>query len=233
MNKTTIIRTITLIFFLASFTTYSQEDEDTENRLFSESIITASFPLSNIPRLNIGYITAINNRWLAGLDIGYGASFLNGNEDNNFTSSTNYRLFEIRPQLYYTFTNNPKIRTYISAELFLIAHKDQFTSANFGYYIPHDMSAIEVGFDQADYTRLKTGLNIYFGLFKRIYRGFGINPSIAFGVRNRSIRYDNVINPVEQQVLDEGWFTNSNVIVKEGNYFGLNFNFKLKLYIKF
>ncbi|NQY05481.1 MAG: hypothetical protein HRT68_04560 [Flavobacteriaceae bacterium] len=229
-------RLISLLILCICFTNVSiaQNDEEGAIKLFDESHVTVSSHLfSRVPRITVGFITSINYRWLAGIEIGFNGGFTAYERDNTWIGS-NYKLFEIRPQLYYTFTNNPKIRSYISGELFYINHQDTFRNE---FFILSGTD-LNVEFESADYTRIKTGINFHFGVFKSIYKGFGINPSIGLGLRYRKVDYRNVRNGIiiDPNNLDdeENLFGSlDNYITDEGSTFGFNMVISIKLYYKF
>ncbi len=76
-----------------------------------------------LPRWRFGYIQTINPRWKVGLDVGYGSKGLVFR--NTFNSRIDsYKLWEIRPELYYVIYPNRKTINYISLEFFYIDHKE-------------------------------------------------------------------------------------------------------------
>ena len=196
------------------------------------NITTYSFA----PRWTFGYTHAINSRWLLGTEVGFGRKAIAYGIDRDTKRITNnYKLFEIRPQLYYTFTQNPKIRTYISAELFYINHKDQFINGEIEYNNRSE-DYYEVRYDQADYKRIKTGVVFNFGFYKNVWRNFGLNPVLGVGVRNRNVTYSNIINGQiinPNQDDDHFNFGTKRYLKDAGNNFGFEFNLKLRLYYRF
>lgn len=227
----------TLLFLLVITMNFSLLQAQEENKSSSQgSMFTFNLasPIINYnPRWNIGYTKSINEKWLIGIELGYGnysASINHARGSDHIEKD--YKLWEIRPQIYYILNPNYKAKMYLSAELFYINHTDTFFNDN--YTINNDSKNIR--YEKADYRRIKTGGNLNFGAFINFSKYIGINPSIGLGVRNRNVSYSNVIN--RQEVLfndydDHGWFETDNYRTVSGNNFDVNFALNLKLYYRF
>jgi len=194
---------ILTLIFLITYYSYSQSPSDlsTAERGVSQienfnnySYITTNL-LSHInyhsPRLRIGYIQNINDRWKIGLDLGYG-----NNKTTFLEISENYNIWEIRPELYY-FTRSHK--TYLSAELFYINHKDIFID---DFYYPKDNESTR--YDQASYQRQKYGLNFKYGFLFNSKRKITFNLYTGLGIRIRNNTFTDIENPRIVDVGPEG-----------------------------
>lgn len=135
------------------------------------------------PRLGAGFVYGINERWKLGVDLGYGYKKI----DIYGEMGENYRLWEVRPELYYFISPWRQHERYFSAELFYINHKDVFYN--------------KLQYDQADYQRHKYGFHLKYGMIFRVAKHLGLNFYIGFGLRIRSNSYSNEINPVEVKDL--------------------------------
>lgn len=213
---------------------FSQEETATPTIKGYATINVTTYSFA--PRWTLGYTHALNSRWLLGTEVGYGRkNIVYGVDRGSRRTTSNYKLFEFRPQLYYTFTENPKIRTYISLEFFYINHKDQFNNGEIEYNVRTE-DYYEVHYDQADYKRVKTGAVFNFGFYKNVWRNFGLNPVLGVGVRNRNVTYTNIINGQiinPNQEDDHFNFGTRRYLKEAGSNFGFEFNLKLRVYYKF
>lgn len=227
-------KTLSIAFIIImGLSLQAQENNETSSQGSTLTFNLASPIVNYSPRWNIGYTRAINEKWLIGVELGYG----NFDTSINFAIPKNrlkkdYKLWEIRPQLYYILNPNYKAKMYLSAELFYINHTDTFF--NDSYSINNDSQ--NISYDKADYKRIKTGGNLNFGAFVNFSKHIGINPSIGLGVRNRNVSYSNVINAREtifDDVDDHTLFYTDNYITDSGNEIGFNFALNLKVYWRF
>jgi len=186
-----------IIYFFLFITNFINAQEEKSNRIknFNNySYITTNL-LSHLnhysPRIRVGYIQNINNRWKVGLDLGYG-----NDELSIFDNSENYGLWEIRPELYY-FTRAHK--TYLSAEFFYINHKDIFVD---DLYYPIDEESTK--YDRVNYQRKKYGVNIKYGFLFNSRGKITFNLYTGLGLRIRDNNFTNIVNPRIVDVGPEG-----------------------------
>lgn len=224
---------ILIITFSIINNVFSQEETTPAIKGYATvNLTTHSFA----PRWTIGYTHALNTRWLLGAELGYGRkNIVYGVDRGSRRTTSNYKLFEVRPQLYYTFTENPKIRTYISLEFFYINHKDQFNNGEIEYNARTE-DYYEVHYDQADYKRVKTGAVFNFGFYKSVWKRLGLNPVLGVGIRNRNVTYTNIVNgQLFTPNNDEGSsiFGTNRYLRQAGNEIGFELNLKLRIYYSF
>ena len=178
------------VFILAATNLLAQEKGQpiTETRrIKSFASVNLLSPLNELnPRLGAGFVHGINERWRLGVDLGYG----NKQIDIYGSMGEKYRLWEVRPELYYFISPWKQHERYFSAELFYINHYDVFL--NNRYYLGLSKGVM---FDQADYQRYKSGFHLKYGMIFQVAKHLGLNFYTGFGLRIRSNSYSNVIKP--------------------------------------
>lgn len=223
------------IFLLLCGNTKAQDTITAERT----SIVTLSLlapTVSYAPRYNVGYMHRVAPRWWAGLEAGYGtygSSFGMGTE-NNDQLTKDYRIFELRPEVFYSLRSpSRKLKHLVSAEFFYINHTDHFTTDH--YY--GDNGYPRYNYDAADYKRIKTGLNINYSLLFYFSERFGLIWKTGFGVRHRNVTYSNVVNKTMQDNSSDdelfNMFNADKYIEQSGAETNLNFTTDLKLFYKF
>jgi hypothetical protein len=231
MNKTLLL----LLLFCISGSVNAQDTLQEKKSVITLSLGTPT--VSYAPRYNIGYMHKVARRWWAGIALGYGnysSSFGIGVENGSDFITKEYKIFEVRPEIYFDLRPSSKLKHLVSAEFFYINHKDQFT--NDRYFAPDGFT--EYKFDAADYKRIKTGVNINYNLMFYFAERFGLIWKTGFGVANRNVKYSNFTNRRE--------IDNSGGSSYEGNILGtdqyidfsgtrtkFNFDLDLKLFYKF
>ncbi|MBY8963074.1 hypothetical protein KJK34_09955 [Flavobacterium sp. D11R37] len=224
-----------LVIMLTAF--IKVEGQDTLQHENLKSVVTLSLlspTITYAPRYNAGYMYRFANRWWAGIEAGYGndATAINMTQgaDNEFFFDR-YKLFEIRPEIFYSLRNNPKIKHLVSAEYFYIRHTDTQIKNIYNTGGP-----FEYRFESADYKRIKTGININYTLLFYFTEKFGLLTKTGFGIKRRDVSYTNVKNPVYIDTSgndDEDWFGIYNYLEDAGTKTNANFNFDLKLFYRF
>ncbi|QCX02217.1 hypothetical protein FGM00_19620 [Aggregatimonas sangjinii] len=211
-----------LLVLLLGAQMFSQK-ADTNPDFNTNSYISINpLPLADpfTPRLRVGYVQHIKNRIKVGVDIGYG----NDVHKRNQEAGESYRLWELRPEVYYVLKPEAKTIKYISAEFFYINQENRFVN---GDYERED--GVDIDYDSADYERQKYGMHLKFGLFLDIGKRLGFNFYGGVGFRFRNNEYTNVVNPQEGNVIRE-WYVGSEV--EEGSDFRLNPSLGFKFYYK-
>ncbi|WP_116789994.1 hypothetical protein [Flavobacterium psychrotrophum] len=226
---------ITLL--LCSLVLYAAQAQETPQEAYS-SVVTLSLlnpTFSYAPRYNVGYMHKVAPRWWVGLEAGYGnygSSFGMGAQSDNRVNK-DYRIFEVRPEVFYSLRNHGKIKHLVSAEVFYINHTDHFT--NNRYYGPGGYPAYR--YDEADFKRIKTGLNINYNLFFYFSETVGLIWKTGLGIKNRDVTYRNVTNKTtfDNSGDDEhfAWFGEDKFLKQSGAETNFNFNMDLKLFYKF
>ncbi len=194
------------------------------------SLNTVSYLASQAPRWTAGYATKIGNRWWAGTEIGYGTFWLSVHGRENDHLTRDYKLIEIRPQIFYDLRARGKLKHLLSAELFYINQSDRFRS---DWYRDRSTSTY-YEYDAARYKRVKTGVNLNLNTVYYLGKNFVLWQQVGVGIRNRKVSYSDLSNlrPSERYNDGEdhfGWFGENNYIREKGSSVGFNFNMELKL----
>lgn len=150
------------------------------------SILTVSgFAPLRDQRWNAGYMHQLNKRWWIGTELAYGQK---GMTPYNLGFEGDFKIFEIKPELYYSLNPNSRLKHFISAEISYLNHRSERTDA--GYY---DHSGQYYNFTSADFKRIRKGLSINYSiLLHRESSWFGFMPKIGIGIAHRSITYRNI-----------------------------------------
>jgi hypothetical protein len=215
------------IFISLTLSLNAQESKSIENlTLINESYLTFDvFSSLNTfsPRWRVGCINGINPKWKIGLNLGY------GNKNISYTYfadkfEEDYKLWEIRPELYYIIKQNQKSSTYGSVEIYYINHKDIFHDSFYrpvggGYY----------SFEKADFLRQKYGFNFNIGKFINLGKWFGMNIFTGLGLKIRNNSFSNIVNPTPHEYHDIDMYDTYEYGEKEGLDYGLNYFIGLKL----
>jgi hypothetical protein len=237
MNRNILVKAsifLMLIFNTSLLTAQRSEKGSTINAssYITFNLLSSANPFN--PRYRIGYIQNINSKWKLGLDVGFGTRKLSwstsGFITNYLTSfggaiEDDYRLWEIRPELYYILNPDKNTIQYVSTELFYIHHHDVYNTdyidqknGEFSYY------------ERANFLRQKYGLNINYGMIIKPWKRLGINLYTGLGFRLRNNTFTDVINPIP-------WHDPREVAVDynehEGLISGFNFSAGFKLYYSF
>jgi len=227
-------QTLLLLLLLAlSLGAYAQDTLQDRKSLVTLSLFSPT--ISYAPRYNIGYMHKVARRWWAGIEAGYGnygTAFGIGAEGGSDYITNDYKLFEVRPEIYFDLRPSSKLKHLVSAEFFYINHKDHFTTDR--YYAPDGFT--EYRYDAADYKRIKTGVNLNYSLMFYFTSRFGLLWKTGLGIANRTVKYSNLVNRtlLANNDDDEGnIFGTDGYLEDSGTVNKFNFNQDLKLFYKF
>ncbi len=221
---------ISLAILLSTLTLNAQENvsiEDSPAKLESFFTFDVFSSLNTYsPRWRVGFIRDIDPKWKVGLNLGY------GNKNISYTYfadkfEEDYKLWEIRPELYYVRKRSQKATTYASFELYYINHKDVFHNSS---YIPVEGGCLS--YDRADYLRQKYGFNVNIGTFSNLGRKLGLNFYTGIGLKIRNNSFSDIINPESTECLERDMYDDFEYRQKEGLRAGFNFSIGLKLFLK-
>lgn len=165
---------------LQSSQSYGQKKER------DHSIITISglAPLRD-QRWNVGYMHKLNKRWWIGAEVAYGQK---GMTPYNLGFEGDFKVFEIKPELYYSLNPQSRLKHFISAEISYLNHRSE--RADDGYY---DTAGQYYNYTAADFKRIRKALTINYSiLLGRSSSWFGFMPKVGLGIAHRSISYHNV-----------------------------------------
>ena len=163
----------------------SQSLKDQKPPAYRSIITVSSFAPFRDQRLNVGYMHRLNSRWWLGTEIAYGQK---GMTPYNLGFEGDYRIYEIKPEVYYSLDPKSRLKHFLSAELSYLNHSSKRTNA--GYY---DSNVQYYTYDSADFKRIRTGLSINYSiLLHRESSWFGFMPKVGIGIAHRSVRYNHV-----------------------------------------
>ena len=240
-----ILKIVTLLLILVfNQSTIAQEESPKNERI--EAYITFDMFSAFIfqsPRYTLGYVHPIHRRWLVGIDLGYSNSNLIPHYYQDILIIGNdYRIFEIRPKIYFKLKPSSKFQPYVSGELFYINHKDSYIN-NTEYLKGERYIRIQNGgdnspsqyisYDEAEYFRQKSGINFNIGLFLTLIDNVGMNIDAGIGIRNRNLKYRNVVNPTLFSPPEDEGYVESPLTYRLGNDVGANISLNFKLFYKF
>ncbi len=233
-------RLLLFLFLFCNIYVVTAQKNQSNQVKFSEKTLQQNYVTLNVlsplnpllPRYRAGYFQRIATKWAASIDVGYGDKNISLKTDRQ---GTNYQLFEIRPEFYYTYKDIGTSH-YISMELFYIKTSDTFQDET---YVPENSNR-EFEYDQADFDRGKIGFHIKSGHIFRISDDLRLNLYYGIGIRQRKIQYSNVKNPQE---LDGNYvpgyselfsvFEGLDFLKEEGTATGLNVSLGLKVMYHF
>lgn len=192
-----------------------------------QSIITVSaFAPLRDQRYNIGYMRKLSERWWVGTEAAYGADGLTPLNIGNFEGEN--RIFEIRPEVFYSLAPDSRLKHFVSAEVFYLSHVGKGVSGNY-----YDSNKDYYTFSSSDYKRIKYGLNINYSiLLHKETSWFGFMPKIGIGLRQRDISYTNMIGRMPNDPPVDG-LPFEYQLNHEGSNLRFNFNIDMKLIFKF
>lgn len=178
---------------------------------------------TNTPRFNIGYVHNVNKKWSIGSSIGFGTDHF------FYTYKEDYALWEIRPQLIYNLEKRRRFKHFLSLELFYINHKETLQNRNLLPVNDQNGAIDAIGFDRADFKRIKYGVTLNYGEFINFSKHLGLRTTIGGGVRFKDNVYSNLINPRATQFDN---FLFSDLYNREGFKIGFELNLSLQLIYK-
>ncbi|MEM0543992.1 hypothetical protein WFZ85_15410 [Flavobacterium sp. j3] len=221
------------IVLLILFGSHSFAQEKIE-REFNSIITFSSFSpiVYYAPRWNIGYIRKIDKKYWLGLELGYGSKDISVNfaADGGWIKN-DYKIFEIKPELYFDLRPNSKQKHLLSVEFQYVNHTDKFN--NSWYFDLNDKTYYN--YDFADYKRIKYGINLNYNLIFNITTNLALMPKIGIGYRKRVVQYSNIVNRIEDEFFEEEGFVlpDFNGFLRDnGDIGGFNFNLDLRIIYK-
>lgn len=184
------------------------------------------------PRVQLGYYKKYNDKFWVGTDIAAGFGKMN-NLFGEAIDSKDYRLFEVRPEVYYNLRNpNKKLRRLLSLEFFYIYHSDtRFDS----FYHDIKNKEVQVTFDKANYQRIKYGINLNYNFVIHLGRRVSLFHTIGFGVKHRNVGLSKLENAQAfYRSYERSYFDSrsNDYLHFEGRYTNFNIDYDIKLVIK-
>ncbi|CAD0225002.1 hypothetical protein [Chryseobacterium sp. JV274] len=161
-----------------------------------------------------------------GSELAYGTDKITPVNIGNFEGKN--RVFEIKPEIFYSLAPQSRLKHFVSAEAFYLNQIGKNISGKY-----YDENDVYYSFSSADYKRTKYGLNINYSiLIHKESSWFGFMPKIGFGIRQKNISYTNMTGKEEDYAPVDGlpFDYHSN---RQGSNLSLNFNVDMKFIFKF
>ncbi len=210
-----------LIFICLLSSPFSAQSEE-----YKSIITVSSFSPFRDQRYNVGYMRKVSERWWIGTEVAYGANGMTPINIGNFEGKN--RIFEIRPEVFYSLAPQSRLKHFVSAEAFYLNQVGKGVTGNY-----YDRNEDYYSFSSADYKRIKYGLNINYSiLLHKETSWFGFMPKIGFGLRHRDISYTNTIDKMPADPPIDGLPFDYH-LNREGSDLLFNFNIDMKLIFKF
>ena len=215
-----------LFLLLISSLAYSQSEiSEIEYSFFSpkDRYVTANIlaPVSPVlPRIRVGYMQHINEKLMFGINTGF---VINGMYKKHYDA---YKLFELRPELYYNWAIGKRVTHYLSFELFHVWHQEVMHN---GTYLTDNGG--EISYSKADFQRLRYGYHFKYGMLLLLDTNFGINWYIGLGEALKITDYYNLEDAKLSTAAGHGHFFRLGGI--EGEYKELSFAFGFRFFYKF
>lgn len=234
--------TFSVLFFLCVTSLFSQEEIEISNLGPStpKSYITFSAlaPIAlETPRYRFGYTLPIGEKWMAGLDAGYGSESIVVTIIDRIRSE-DYQLYEFRAEVYYRIDAKRKNAHYLSMELGYLNHQETFLDNFFKREIEDTFQY----YKRVNFQRKRAALTLKYGAFYDLWDQFGIHIYYGIGIRQRAIQYSNLVDrndgqnndipSADEDSFDEYGFVNR-YYREEGTFLGFNFQLGFKLYYSF
>ncbi|HCN47601.1 MAG TPA: hypothetical protein DIT10_00625 [Chryseobacterium sp.] len=168
----------------------------------------------------------INERWWIGGELGYGTDKITPVNIGNFEGKN--RIFEIKPEVFYSLAPQSRLKHFVSAEAFYLQQIGKDVSGTY-----YDENDVYYSFSSADYKRTKYGLNINYSiLLHKESSWFGFMPKIGFGIRQRNVSYTNMTGREVDDAPRDG-LPFDYQLNRQGSNLGFNFNVDMKIIFKF
>jgi hypothetical protein len=167
-----------------------------QDNIETKSIKINFNPLATIdlyPRIRVGAEYISDKKLGYSLDFGIGNNFLNKWRLNGMIWEKDYSFYEIRPEIKYFIRKEDDFSLYGATELFFILMRSQLQAGHYqrGFY------SNEINFDSALFNRQKKGIQLKGGVDVNIRKRFDIDIYGGIGIAERTIKYSDIINPVE------------------------------------
>ena len=217
-----IIILITIVLTSSFLTAQNDIDIKPNNESYFTIDLISPFYINQevfTPRWRLGYIKNLNSKYKIGIDFGYGNKSI-----SVISADDKYKLWEIRPELYYILNPERKTLKYFALELFYLNQNQKFTSET---YLSETDGYLR--YDSADYKRNKFGVIPKFGMFINISNRIGLNIYTGIGIKIRNNDYSNVLNA--EEIIDFQEHI-SPYFREEGTQLGIEFSLGLKLYYR-
>lgn len=227
--------TITALFFIVSLSAQELEKAynypDAVDAFATFNIVPIAFYAH--PRVQLGYYKKYNDKFWVGADVATGFGKMHDYFLDGAINSKDYRLFEVRPEIYYNLRKpTKKLRRLLSLELFYIYHSDtRFDS----FYHDIKNKEVQITFDKANYQRIKYGVNLNYNFIIHLGRRVSLFHTIGFGVKHRNVGLSKLENAqafyrnYERSYFD---LRSNDYLHFEGRYTNFNVDYDIKLVVK-
>ncbi len=181
------------------------------------------FPNEN-PRLNVGYIHKINEKWSVGTSAGIGLEFA------NLRNVDDYKLWEVRPQVVFNLGKGRRFQHFLSAEAFFIRNSETRFNGSFRPINDNNGEFQAINYTRADYGRIKQGLTINYGEYINISSSLALRTTVGFGFRYKDVSFSNIQGASIDFNSDDFFLFDD--APREGLRSGIELNFSFQLLYK-
>lgn len=204
-----------------------------QDRFSSKVSLSLFHHLPRTPRWNMDYVYSFNQRYALGVQVGYGKYAIMPLKfeliDTRIPFEKDYSLLEIRPELYYHITSQSKgIQLFASVEFLYIKHSDKLT--NYSYRNPDEEEFLH--YNSATYNRVKKGLNLNITSEMNIHTRFFLQIKTGLGLRSRNVQLSEIVK-ADTQPSNKGIILLSQYLTQQGNDFGINLQFDIRIGFRF
>lgn len=206
-----------------------------------------SFTISDVPKYSVSYFYTLNQKYKIGATLAYGSNaIIIGNVGNKTWTEIvgkpqqDYQVFEIRPEIQKYFRIHKKTPHFIGLQAQYLHHTDRFDN---GVRYNTSDERYFVRAKSGDFTRTKLGLLFVYGMQIHFNdaKSFGMVPKIGVGIKNRYVKYDNLVDPVIAERYNDGetqmfiYFddAHSDFYEYSGTVLGFDMNFDLSVFYRF
>lgn len=200
-----------------------------------------SFTISDVPRYSVSYFYNLNEKYKVGATISYGSNAGNKTWTEIVGKpKQDYQVFEFRPEIQKYFRIHKKTPHFIGLQAQYLLHTDEF-SYGVRYYTSDENYLVRA--KSGDFTRTKVSLLFEYGMqihFNK-EKSFGIVPKIGVGIKNRYVKYDNLIDPIITERNNNGetqmfiYFddAHSDFYEYSGTVIGFDMNLDISVFYRF
>lgn len=178
-------------------------------------------------RLNVGYITPLNEKWSLGGSAGLGINATAWARDTE-----EYFLWELRPELIYNLGKGSRFQHYVGLELFYIYHTETLSNRDFEPVNTLNGLVNNIDYDSATFERHKAGALINFGEYINLSNRLAFRTTVGVGIRSKDNSYSDLVNPRIDEFEDENHFGGLDPYRFEGTRLGVEFNLDFRLIYK-
>ncbi|RMB56962.1 DUF3575 domain-containing protein [Dokdonia sinensis] len=180
---------------------------------------------TDTPRINIGYVKSLNEKFAVGASVGIGTNAL------TYPYKEDYFLWEIRPEFIYNLGKRGRFQHFLGLETFYISNRETLRNSRFEPVNDQGGTIELIRYDRADFERTKYGAVINYGEYINFSSRLALRTTIGAGIRFKDNSFTNVVNPRIDQFDTDGFIISG--YDREGSRLGFELNLDFQLIYKF